>query len=158
MKQKLIIRNDHIKETAKRFIDSLPFDPLHELNITEHKKDRTLAQNRLMWLWYTVIAGDSGELKKDVHYNSKKQFLVPIFERDDQEYAAMIQSVRDVHKSGMVKEAKHLSDQIVKLTSTRRADVKQMTEYLNEIEIDSNYKGIPLPQPDDYKFAMGKDK
>ena len=157
MKNKLIIRNPDIKETAIRLIESMPLEPLHQVEIREYHKDRTLAQNSLMWYWITIIAGERGEIKDDIHCEYKKKYLVPIFERDDPEYAKMIQAVRDVQKAGMQTEARHLADQIVKLTSTTDADVKQFTEYLNDMEHGANKQGIPLPHPEDrYYEAMGK--
>ena len=157
MKHTLILRNPDIKETASRLILGCPLEPLHEVVIREHKKDRTAAQNALLWLWYTVIAGELGETKDDIHYRCKGQILVHIYERDNPEYAKTIGSVRKIYKmTDMKNEAKHLYHSIVKLTSTTTATVEQFTEYLNDIEKDCIGKGIVLPHPEDrYYEAMG---
>jgi hypothetical protein len=156
MKQKFILRDDQIKLRATRAIMGIPIDPMHEVIIREHNKDRSIAQNSLLWLWQTLIANELGWTKEEVHRYYKKTFLVHIFERDDEEYALMIATVRTVHKAGMKKEAKRLSDAIINLTSTTDASVKQMTEYLKDIERDATDQGIRLPHPKDrYEEAMG---
>ena len=156
MKNTLIIRDKSIRDNAAKMVQYIPIDPLHEVIIREHKKERSIAQNSLMWMWITLIAGERGETKNDIHFECKKNHLVKIYERDDADYAKMIESVRVVHKAGMVDEARNLADQIVELTSTTKSNVKQFTEYLNDIEKDAIGKGIPLPHPEDrYYIAMG---
>ena len=156
MKHKFILRNPDVKKTASDLILGIPIEPLHEVIIREYRKDRTLAQNSLYWMWITLLAGELGETKEDMHDHYKGKILVHIYERDDTEYAAMIEAVRKVHKAGMKDEAKCLADMIVDLTSTTRANVEQFTEYLNDIEKDAIGKGIVLPHPEDrYYDAMG---
>ena len=157
MKHTLILRNPDIKETASKLILGCPLEPLHEVVIREHKKDRTAAQNALLWLWYTVIAGELGETKDDIHYMYKSQILVHIYERDDLEYAEIILSIRRIYRMTDMKDAAlYLHKSIVKLTSTTTATVEQFTEYLNDIEKDCIGKGIVLPHPEDrYYEAMG---
>ena len=47
--QTYILRNDEIKAAAKRVIDDLPTDPIYQMVIQLHDRNRTAAQNRLMW-------------------------------------------------------------------------------------------------------------
>ena len=157
MKHTFILRNEEVQKTAANFVFEMPIDPLHEVIIRPHKKDRTAAQNALMWLWFTTIAGEHGETKEDVHEQYKGQILVHIYERDNPEYAEMIETVRGIHRDGKIKQAKQLHKAIVKLTSTTRATVEQFTEYLNDIEKDAISKGIKLEHPEDrYNLAMGR--
>jgi hypothetical protein len=108
-----------------------------------------------MWLWNTIIGAELGESKEDVHERNKRRFLVPIYERDDPEYAAMIEAVREVHRHGMKAQAETMAKKITVLTSTTKATVDQLTEFLNEIERDAASLGIMLPRPDDvYREAM----
>lgn len=156
MNHTFVIRGPEFKKAAIEFISAMPLDPTPEIVVRDHEEIRTLAQNSLYWLWNTVVAGELGETKGEIHRRYKKKFLVHIFERDDPEYAKMIESVRAVHRAGMKGEAKSLSDNIVRLTSTRDAKVKQFTEYLNDIEKDAMEMGIILPHPEDrYNLAMG---
>jgi thiaminase len=156
MKHTFIIRNPEVKNNAIAFIGSVPLEPLHEVIIREHKKDRSASQNSLYWTWITIIAGEMGLTKDEVHYWCKDKFLVRIYERDNEEYAGMIESIRKVHESELHLEADNLHIQVVNLTSTTTATVTQFTEYLNDIEKDAINKGIVLPHPEDrYYEAMG---
>jgi len=151
-----VIQSKEVLARLVAYIEAQPAKPLLEVTVKEYHKDRTLAQNRLYWDWVTVISNELGLTKEDEHKDLKKRMLVPIYERDDESYAAMIQAVRKVHKLGHHQEAKDLADKIVDLTSTTDASVKQFTEYLNEIERDMMGKGIALPHPEDrYYTAMG---
>ena len=156
MKHTFIARDELVRKNALQAISSMPLDPLHEIIIREYKKNRSLVQNALYWYWITAIAGERGETKDYIHFECRKSHLVRIYERDDPDYAKMIKAVREVHRAGMRGEAKDLSDQIVKLTSTTTANIAQFTEYLNDIETDVLGKGIVLEHPEDkYYEAMG---
>ena len=151
----LVIRSKEVAARAAAIISNLDHDDLHEVIIRPYKKDRSVAQNSLLWKWTTVIAEEMGETKEDVHERNKERFLVPIYERDDADYAAMIEAVRSVHRQGMKADAEAMRKQIVKLTSTTTASVKQFTEFLTEIERDAMKYAIRLPHPDDiYELAM----
>jgi len=151
MKTKLIISSQEIRNRAVEIIKSLPFSTseIHEVIIKPYKKDRSASQNSLLWKWYTIIGAELGESKEDIHERYKNKFLVNIYERDDPEYSAMIQALRDVWRHGMHAEAAGLRKKIVSLTSTTGATVKQMTEYLENIERDAASLGIRLPFPED---------
>lgn len=156
MKQTLIIRDESIRGNAIEAINLIPFSPLHEIVIRPYHQDRTTAQNSLMWKWLTDIGNSLGETKDAVHIRYKGKFLVPIYIRDDPDYAATIESVRKVHRMGGKVEAIALYDAIVKLTSTTTATTAQFTEYLEDIEHDAAGIGIILPRPEDrYYLAMG---
>lgn len=155
MKQKtFVIRDEKVIENLVSFLQALPEKPVVEVVIRDHKKDRTAAQNSLMWLWITVISNEFGLTKEEQHKELKRRLLVPIYERDDQEYAAMINTIRKLYTDGYKEESLLLHDQIVKLTSTTKADVEQFAEYLTEIERDMIGKGIYLPHREDYEYAM----
>lgn len=151
MNQKVVLVSEAHKTRIMLMIEGLPLEPLHEIIIREHKKDRSAEQNAIYWKWLTVIANELGETKEALHEHYKDRFLVQIYERDNEEYAEMIQSLRDVWKSGMKKEAVDLRKKIVALTSTTTATVKQMTEYLHCIEMRSAELAIRLPFPEDYQ-------
>ncbi|MBT4644091.1 MAG: hypothetical protein HOC09_35265 [Deltaproteobacteria bacterium] len=149
-----VIQNKEVLARLTAYIKAQPAKPILEVAVKEHHKDRTLSQNSTLWMWNTDIANEWGWTKKEVHKHYKKEILVHIYERDDSGYRAMIQSVRDVHKAGLVQQAKALADQIVDMTSTTDASVKQFAEYLTEIERDCISKGIPLRHPEDYHYAL----
>jgi len=153
MKQYLITEQDRT-----RIVDIVNRSPLGKtVDISDYKKNRSVAQHRLYWKWNTVIGEELGESKEEVHHRNKEKMLVPIYERDDDEYAATIETVRDVYRQGMEEKAKQLFTSIVKLTSTTKATVDQMAEYLTDIEYHAASLNIRLPRPDDlYNEALGK--
>jgi hypothetical protein len=157
MKHTLVIRTPEIAARAIEIVGRLHLcDELHEVIIREHKKDRTAAQHSLYWLWLTIIASELGETKDAIHLRYKKKYLVHIYERDDADYAAMIEAVRAVHRAGMKKESAAMERKIVELTSTTTANVAQFSEYLADIEKNASSLGIRLPHPEDvYRISMG---
>lgn len=149
MKHTFIIRSEEVRLRVLVVIESLPMEPLHEIIIRPYHKDRSAAQNSTYWLWNTVIGSSLGVSKEDVAEQMKDRFLVQIYERDDPDYAEMIQSLRAVWQQGMKKEALDLRKRIVSLTSTTTATVPQMMEYMTEIENFATEMGIKLPIPDE---------
>ena len=156
MKKTFKLINEAVRTNACEFIYGLSFDEIHEVSIAPYEETRKLVQNSLMWVFITAIAEHQGNTKLDVHNYYKKTYLLPIYERDDIEYAKAVNAVRELHKKGFVEDAKSIASQIINLTSTTRATVKQMTEYIKDIERDAISKGIPLPAKDErYNTAMG---
>lgn len=149
MKHTFIIKTEEIRMRALVAIESLPLEQVHEVLIRPYHKDRSAAQNSLYWKWMTIIGADLGESKDEVHENFKDKWLVSLYERDDPDYAEMIQSLRSVWQQGMKKEALDLRKRIVALTSTTTATVAQMSEYMQEIENFAVTLGIKLPCPDE---------
>jgi len=149
MTQKIILISDEHRKRAVTIINALPLLPVQEITIREHKKDRSADQNSLYWKWLSTIGTELGESKESVHERYKDAYLVNIYERDDSDYAEMIQSLRSVWKSGMKTEAVQLRKRIVALTSITAANVKQMTEYMTEIERHAASLAIRLPHTED---------
>ena len=148
MKHKIIISSTAIKNRVIAIINALPLEPMQEVIIHNYKKDRSVEQNRLYWQWLTIIGNELGESKEEIHERYKDKFLVNIYERDNPEYAEMVQSLRNVWLSGMKQEAIDLRKRIVALTSTTTATVHQMSEYMTSIERDAANLAIMLPQPE----------
>jgi hypothetical protein len=147
------------EETRKRALTliqerpAIPFD----VTISDAKRDRSLAQKGLYFLWVGVIAAELGETKEAVHLRCKQQFFMPIYMRDDPYgYGSMMMSILDMHKLGLKQKAKSMVAQVVKLTSTNDASVEQFTEALGDIEKFYLTLGIVLPHPEDRFYeAMG---
>jgi len=159
MKQDITITTEEHRQQALATIRDLPLAPVHKISIREYKKDRSASQNRLYWQWLTVIGDGLGEPKEEVAERYKDKFLVNIYERDNPDYAEMIQSLRSIWQQGMKAEAVNLRKKIVALTSTTTATVSQMAELLTSIEHDAVSLNICLPHPEDqYYEAMGIKK
>ena len=150
MKKTVVLREKINFTQASKYLDALSSEPeIHELVIRPYKSSLSSNQRRLWWMWMTRKSNHTGYTKEECHLDNKKRFLVPIFERDDKEYSLMIDSVRDIHKKGMHGHAKHLQDQIIKMTSITDASTKQMTECLDDVFKDCQQCGVVLTVPDD---------
>lgn len=149
MKTTIILKSEELRRRAHAVIDSLTLDELHEVVVRLHRVDRSVSQNSLYWKWLTVIGAELGESKDELHEKYKEKWLVSIYERDNAEYAEMLQSLRAVYRQGMRVEALALRKRIVALTSTTTATVAQMSEYMQEIANHAASLGIRLPFPED---------
>ena len=106
----------------------------------------TVSQRRQYWVWIEFLMKHSGMHKDDLHKEYKKHHLVPIYERDDQEYALLIEHLRDVYRSGAKDKAETLMDVVVKNTSITTAKKKQMTEYMEAVKNDAeHFFNVMLP-------------
>lgn len=142
-----ILRTEQIKRRLCEVLNLIPIDEenIQEVVIRPYKRNRSKLQNHFYWVILGLIAREIGTTKDELHETYKERFLVPIYERDDPEYAKMMETVRDVWRKGMKTEARTLRKQVIGLTSTTNATVAQMQEYLNEIESHANSLGIFLP-------------
>lgn len=128
-----VIDSERSKTMAHRMIDQLPEDGKWKVEVKRAESRRTLAQNRLYWLWVNTIADASGHRIDEIHQALKASFLVPITTVD--------------FKTGEVKE-------LIPTTTTMK--VSDMTAYLERIDEWAHQYGIPLVHPDDdYNLAMG---
>lgn len=143
MNQKLIINSEQVRSRAVHIIQGLPLDVVHQVCIKPYKRDRSAEQNALMWKWLTIIGAELGNTKDEQHDIYKLMFLVPIFIRDNQDYAEMWRTV-----SALGSYEAMLKREILKLTSTTQANVKQMSEYLDDIQRNAAELGIRLPAPE----------
>jgi hypothetical protein len=152
MKTAIILKTPELKNRAMAVISALALgegEIIHEAVIRPYKKDRSTLQNALYWKWLTVIGAELGESKDDLHERFKEKWLVSIYERDDPDFAAMLQSLRAVYRQGMRTEALALRKRIVALTSTTTATVVQMAEYMQSVEHFAAETGIRLPFPEE---------
>ena len=49
--RRFLLRSGREKEVANTYINTLPPEPLMEVVVRPHRKNRSQAQNDLMWLW-----------------------------------------------------------------------------------------------------------
>lgn len=123
------------------------------VNITDKKEQRSLAQNRLYWMWVTQISKHFGDDKDGVHFDCKRRFLIKIYMRDDAEYAATCAAVIGLKGVGEPEKYRLIADFLIDNTSTTDATTEQMTEYLNEIFVFYYKQGLRLSVPEDLKWA-----
>jgi hypothetical protein len=165
----LLIRKlyDRFAPVDKQTVDFMESIPANDEIYVEYKELtksdlRRVAQNRLYWAWITdmsntLINEHAGNDKSWWHFEMKKRYLVPIYERDNESYAITIETIRKVYRQGMKQESQELFKFIVKETSTTDAKIKQFTEYLTEIQRFCDYAGIRLRTDDRfYDEAFGR--
>jgi len=124
-----VLKNDDIKKNCIDHIQSL--DGVYRVTIKKYKKDRTKAQNRLMWMWLGIISDDTGESPENLHEVFKLRFL----------------GTEKIQSMGY-------SIEIPK--STTKLTTQEFTDYLDKIDTLMRSIDIALPYPQDlYYEAMG---
>ena len=123
------------------------------VRIDQKQDDRSTAQNRLMWMWLGQIEKKTGQDKDSLHYEFKKRFLIYIYRRDDQEFAETCNAIAML-KQNECEEYRVIAEQVIRLCSTTKLSVKQMTEYLNYVHDFVVVKlNVHLTVPDDLKWC-----
>lgn len=124
-----ILDNDKRKQNAIEYISSLKADEKYGVEVKLHKKNRSLAQNRTMWLWLDLIADYMGESANDLHDLFKVRFL----------------GYEDVTIAG---------EEVRRIKSTTGLKPSEFSKYMSQIELVARELNIILPYPDDFKESM----
>ena len=118
----------------------------------KYKKDRSAAQRRLQFLWYTALGKHTGEGKIYTANYCKWHFGCPIVAENDEQFNAFYCHMIDNYTYEQCVGAM----EYVQVTSKGLMDTKQNAEYLNQIDAYGIERGIQLPQPIElYYEAMG---
>lgn len=158
-KRTLKITTEKDRYNALATINDLDLTKPLTLTIAPYEENISSAQRRLYWGWLTdasktTINEYAGHTKEDWHEMVKVRFLIPIFERDNEGYAEMMDALREVRPNHVwLTLRKH----IIKETSITDATVKQMAEYLTDIERYFHDFGITL-RTDQYLYDMAFKK
>jgi len=128
MGDRIIIREERHREHAINRIVALKIDPAAPMEVTikPYKKNRSLEQNNLMWDWFTAIANHTHHSPEGIHQMMMVRFLKPV-----------------LHDT---------PDGVIPQYSTSKLTVKEMSEFLENIDHWSGSLAIPLtipPHPDD---------
>lgn len=101
-------------------------DGYYNLSLTEWKNSRSNQQNALFWVWMRIMGGHFGYRDQGMHDE-----MIDLF--------APIYTTRDIN-TGKPKQ---------KRLTTSRMNVKQMHEFMEQIDQFAAENSIVLPQPDD---------
>lgn len=124
-----VLKNDDIKQNCIEQIKAL--DGVYRVSIDVYKKDRSHAQNRLMWMWLGIISNDTGTTPEDLHQILKMRFL----------------GTEVISALGYAFEQPK---------STTKLTTREFTNYLDKIEGLAISLNIRLPHPQQlYDEAMG---
>jgi hypothetical protein len=137
MSKTYILRNDQdLWNFAKRMREASITKPL-KVKVEVYRKQRSLAQNALMWMWYHEIQKHlqvtTGEWYSDddIHEFFKRKFL----------------PIRVVRIGNEIKRVR---------PSTRKLSTMEMSDYLNSIDMYcSTELELNLTHPSIYQEAMG---
>ncbi len=98
---------------------------VYTIVIKRRQEKRSIAQNALMWLWFTCIQRETGTPKEDVHLYYKAKFL------------GKWVSLNGEPPTWAIRDTKELS-------------TEEMTEFLNQVQAEAATElGISLPSPED---------
>lgn len=126
-----VVKKNEDKDRVLDYFNNLVINEQHSIEIKPYKRNRSKAQNRLMWEWIGIISNDLGYSKEEMHDVFKVKFLEPKIIQDP--------STGDTMKVP---------------GSTKRLNTKEFTEHLEKIEAFAQMMDIRLPKPDDYMYAM----
>lgn len=126
-----LLKNEEIKNNCLEHIKNLSKDIVWDVEIKKHRKDRSQAQSRLMWMWLGIIGNDTGNSPENLHEILKLKFLG-------------------------TEKIKSLGYELEIPKSTTKLTTQEFTDYLDKIEGLALSIDIRLPHPEDlYREAMG---
>lgn len=120
-----IIRDEQIRERAINLIRGLDISNLWQVEVTRHRKKRTLSQNALLHKWFNIIADETGNDQDAVKDAFRDMYLdkVPVTIGDEERLIGR---------------------------STTTLNTAEMTEFMNKILAYANSQlAIELPLPED---------
>lgn len=147
MRQIICIDSAEAIEEAVAIIQSIGEG--YDVIVEEHKEGRSLPQNALYWEWIGIIAKYCGTTKYEQHEMFKEQHLMPIFARDDMDYADLIELIREEWRRGNKSRAERLYEKLKRMTSTTKTSKRQMAEYMTQVQIAATGIGLVLPTKED---------
>ena len=129
MKEKFIIRNEDIRKNCIEFISKMDITTPITVNIYDYKKNRTLDQNDLYWLWIEQLCDYNGDTKDAMHRIMRARHLPLIFD--------VVDGIKTVE-----------------LTSTTSLNTKEFSDYLKEIEVELIDNGIKPKYPEELIYIL----
>lgn len=138
--KRFILRDSSVKGVACVAINALPQEPVFEVIIREYKKNRSLAQNNLLWMWLTEISKflDIEHGIKCTPDNLKVEF--------QERFLGHTTYAKSDGTLGQV------------LRGTSGLNTAQFTDFMTRIEVYAQSElGCRLPHPEDMFYeAMGR--
>lgn len=150
-----LVSSDVAENCFKAIHDAVAetIDTKHNVVVTiglDDDKARSLAQNRIYWLWIGQLEKQTGQ---ELHLYFKRLFLSKIYAKDDGDFAQMADSI--ARCKGLLDDWQYeqLATGVIKQISTTKASVKQMSEYLNKIEIWAVANGFKVTTPQELAWV-----
>lgn len=144
----ILISSDQVERVGLFCNQALDSEKTHEVIIQEYKVNISGQQRKLYFFWLGIIGNELGYEKDELHLIMKKRFLIPIYIREHDGFAEMVEAVKKV-KAQDEATWRTLADHILSNTSIMDAKVSEMKEYLTSIDRDAAGNNIVLPLPED---------
>ena len=122
-KTETVIRTPMERARILTFIQGLDIDKPWAITVTQHRKKRSLSQNRLIHKWFAIIAEHTGDSEESVKADLTFSF------------APKIQS--------------KTSEDVIRPMGTSEMNTVQMAEFVTRLYNWAGAFGIMLPHPDD---------
>lgn len=151
MKKTFSVTTEFARKSLVEAINDLDITQPHNVKIEPLKRNRTAAQNGLYFHWVGCIANHIGDDKESMHGQLKSMFLLPIFCRDDEDFAALYAMVIDAVRCEAPNADKAIRS-LKRETSITKASLDQMREYLDDISRMCAQQGIHLTVPDQFRW------
>ncbi len=120
----------------------------HVVNIAPATTSLSAQQRKYYFACLRVIGAELGDSVDYYHSYFKGKYLMGIYERSSDDFANMVETIREMHRGGDKTNAVFLHEQIVKMVSITDASVNQMVAYMDAIIKDVGGLGITVPKPD----------
>jgi len=137
------------RDTAKAAIDAAPAGAV--VHISEAKEHRTDAQNRLIHKWFSDIEKEgAGSSFADIKADCNLTYGVPILTRDNPDWSAAFGYIFGaLNRPAQIKALR-----VLKVPVTSQMGVKQLTEYMDQMQRDYAEGGIHLTDPEAMKYDV----
>lgn len=147
------------REACQVFLNTIKIGPgeqVWEARFRPHKKNRSAAQQALMWIWHKQWSDHFGDEVKDEHIRFKREFLLPVLLRDN-----VIDGLPALYRSAANRlvtngDARGMLA-LYELITTSALNTAQFSEILTQYEREAAMEGCAFtvlgPQ---YDEAMGR--
>ena len=106
---------------------------------------RSVEQNKLLWLWHSEIAQQTGETASEVQAHCKLQIGVPLLREQNERFRELYDRIL---KPLPYQDKLALMGPPMELPVTSLMTVKQFSEYLERVFEHHTSKGYELTQPE----------
>lgn len=154
-----ILRDNSIRDRAKVGLNAVPIGPEHpvmKLTLEVYRKNRSAAQQALMWIWHYQWQKHFGDTAQEEHIRFKKEWLLPILLRDN-----VVDGLHALYKAARQRYATEGDElgllALYELISTTTLNTKQFAEILTSYQQEAVMEGLVFTVLcSEYEEAMGK--
>lgn len=136
-----VIRNKHDLKNLIVFLNQFKLGKPVQVEFKLYKQNRSIEQNKLMWLWHKEEGEHDGETKDYCHERFKYKYVLPILLRNDEK--GRLAKLVD-----QAKRDKEMMAALVKIISTTHLTTSELKEALDEYNFEASLRGLMFTQPD----------